>query len=242
MQAGEGIRTMRQTAFLLRLSLVLGLIGCRGTEPAKPPSELETAQKSFGDMAGKIEAALQADKFTLAPDTSIIYVTAHKDEKVPVKGSLNFTTGGLDLAASAKLAASLTVDLESYDSGLPLRNGRVRQLFFNSDKPDFAKATLVIDAIGEEEVKKLRGDQKLEKVPVTGTLTFHGESKSVKAVLDVGYTWGGRLSVKTATPIVFKISEWQLLDNLEAMMAACGHLKVDDVVTLDVTAEFSPAP
>lgn len=216
--------------------------GCGQTPAGKEDPAPETHAKSLAEMQAEMETALKAEKFTLIPNTAIIYVTALKDEKVPVKGSLNLTQGSLDLTASAQPAATLTVDLESYDSGLPLRNERVRKLFFNSDKPDLAQATFTSDGIAVKDVQKLRAELQLAGVAVSGTLSFHGESHKIQTTLDIGYTWGGTLSVKTATPIVFKISTWQLLDNLKAMMAACGHLKIDDGVMLDVTAEFLPVP
>jgi polyisoprenoid-binding protein YceI len=234
---------MRSAVILLVLLGFTGFFsGCKGAENAPQGGGSPPVEKNLADSVEALQKALTADRFTLALDSSIIYVTARKDEKVPVKGSLNFGSGMLDLSAGAKPAATLSVDLESYDSGLAIRNERVRKLFFNSDQLGFAKATLTIDTILAEAVQKLRADQKLEKTPVTGTLTFHGESKSIKASLDLTYTWGGRLVVRSAEPLQFKISDWALAENLKTRMTACGHQKVDDVVMFEVNAEFSPAP
>lgn len=230
----------RTLGLVLLVAISMGSSGCGKAPVGKDGPAPEAHTKSPAEVQAEMDTVLKTDKFTLAPGTSIIYAIARKDGKVPVTGSLNLTAGSLDFAAGAKPAATLTVDLESYDSGLPLRNERVRHLFFNSDQPDLAKATFSSDGIAVEDVQKLRAEQKLAGVAVSGTLSFHGESHKMQTTLDIAYTGDARLSVKTSTPIAFKISDWQLADNLKAMMMACGHLSVDDIVSLDITAEFSP--
>lgn len=222
----------KSSLFTVLLMLTLPTFGC-----SKPAGD-STPTPVDAKPVIKAEDVLKNDAFTASLNTSILYLTTLKDGGIPVKGSLNIAQGSLDLSGKSSPALSLTIDLESFDSGLPLRNERVRQIFFNSDKKEFSTAVLTVDSFPADVVKKLRDEKGLTEVIVDGNLDFHGKKQKLSVKLGVSVTPAGRLAVKSVTPVEVKISDWPLADNLKSLMQVCGHQKIDNVVTVDVNVEF----
>lgn len=194
----------------------------------------------LGDTATKTvspDEVLKNDKFQVYKPTSVIYLTTIKDSAIPVKASLGFAEGTLQLA-SADAFLALTVDLESFDSGLPLRNDRVRKIFFNSDKKEMSQAIFKIAALPGDALAKLKADKELKDYSLEGELDFHGVKKNITAKLNASITPAGRIAVKSVQPLEIKISDFSLSENLKSMIQVCGHLGIDDLVKLDVAVEF----
>lgn len=122
-----------------------------------------------------------------------------------------------DPAAPEKTAASMQVDVTSFDLGDPEYNKEVQKPeWFNSTK--FAQATFVTQSV------RALGPDKLE---ATGTLTIKGVAQPVKvpvAVKQVGATrsFSGELPIKR---LVFKIGE--------------GEWSATDMVADDVKIKFT---
>jgi hypothetical protein len=183
--------------------------------------------------------ALAAKEFTVALNASTLYVTTIKDAGIPVKATINLASGRLSLAGvSEQPALDLEIDLSTFNSGMELRDGRVRQIFFNADQADFKTAHLVVAALPTGSVEKLKAEKKILNVPVSADFTLHGKTQKISGAVTAFFNKKGRLQIKTAEPFVIKISEWTLSENLEKLKAICGHQIIADEVKVDIDWQF----
>lgn len=191
------------------------------------------------DSDSVLSQALAATKFVIVPNASTLYVTTVKDAGIPVKATINLASGELSLAGQGAL--DVQVDLSTFNSGLELRDSRVRQLLFNADQEGFKTAHLVVTNLPAGSVEKLKSEKKILNVPVSADFTLHGKTQKISGTMTVFFNKKGRLQIKTAKPFAIKISEWALSENLEKLKVICGHQSIEDVVNIDVDWQFEPA-
>ncbi len=165
---------------------------------------------------------------------SKLTLTMVKDRVSPVNATLTMRDGALALDGAT---ARLSVDLDTFDSDIAIRNERVRNLFFETSAIGWESADLSF-ALPSEVVAKLRADKRVSHVPLEGTLKVHGGTSKLPVIVDAGDE-GGKIWVKSSSPIVVKISDLGLGDNLRRLNAICMHDSIDDIVKVDVSLEFS---
>lgn len=193
------------------------------------------------EKAGKIDVvkALQTGLFRVAENASLLTVEVIKDEKIPVKASLNLVGGTMDLQALDKLA-ELSIDVMSFDSGLLERDFRVTSVFFGNGKEKNPPILLKINPLSPETVSRLRSNQKLENIGITGDLSFNNVSIPFSTQVNAGFTDKGRFFVENTAPILVRISSLNLSENLKRLMELCGHKSVSDEVKVGGHFEFIP--
>jgi hypothetical protein len=152
-------------------------------------------------------------------------------------GTLSLRDGAVSLDATPP-SARLSIDLDSFDSGIPLRNERVRNIFFETSAIGWESAELGIPSIPGDVVTALRTKRLASHATLGATLRVHGHASPVTLTVDAGYADDGRLWVKTTSPAQVKISELGLTDNLHRLSAICMHDSIDDVVTVTVDLQF----
>lgn len=187
-----------------------------------------------------VQKALETGAFKVIRAASAIKVRTIKNGNMPVLGSLNIKTGRLNINPGAKSLLELVIDMTSWDSGLTVRDDRIVQIFFESTVDRNQVALFKVNSVSAESIAKLKKDKKLDGLSVQGTLSFHGVSIPVDAVLNVSFNQIGRLVVTSAKPIAIKISDLKMNETLKRLIIICNHQSVDDVVTLNVHLEFEP--
>lgn len=186
-----------------------------------------------------LSQALAATEFTVALNASTLYVTTVKDAGIPVKATVNLASGGLSLAtAEGQPALDLQIDLNTFNSGLELRDDRVRRFFFNADQEAFKTARLVVAALPMGSSEKLKLEKKILNVPVSADFTLRGKTQKISGMVNVFFNKQGRLQIKTAKPFAIKFSELALSENLEKLKVICGHQSIADDVKVDVDWQF----
>ncbi len=175
----------------------------------------------------------------LASSHVSLSVIKDRDLTAPVTARLSLVDGAVALA-SATPSAHLTLDLDSFDSGIPIRNERVRNLFFETSSRGWDTAEISIPSIPSDVVTALRSARHVENAHLEGHLRVHGHTAGVALVVDASYADDGRLSVKTSSPAEVKISDLGLRDNQRRLSAVCMHDSIDDVVKIEAVLEFSP--
>lgn len=187
-----------------------------------------------------VEQVLQKGAFQLVVDASLITVGTVKDGSIPVKGSLNLKQGFLNLNADARSLFEAVIAFTSWDSGLVLRDDRVRRIFFGTDEVKNQSGVFLAKQLSPQIIEKFKQDQKLPAVTAEGTITFGGVNVPVLAQLSAEFNEKQRLVVKTLEPFTLKISDLKLTENLKKLMVVCAHQSVDDVVAVEVYLEFEP--
>jgi len=182
---------------------------------------------------GDAPADIEKSRVTLA-------MVKDRDIANPVIGRLLLRDGALSLASSAAGSAKLVMDLDTFESTIPIRNERVRNIFFETSGLGWDTAELVVPAIGVDVVKALGDKRHVEGVALDGTLKVHGRTVKVTMRVDARYGEDGRLFVKTTAPVEVKVSDLGLTDNLHRLSQICMHDSIDDVVKIEAALEFTP--
>ncbi len=122
-------------------------------------------------------------------------------------------SGGMD--ASGKV--SLSIDLASIDSGIGIRDDRMRQMLWN------VKATPMATFSAQLPSEVLRQVGSVgQPVEVAGQLEMAGQAKLLVAKLMVTPTAGGQLLVSTVQPVVVNANDFGLKNGVEALREAVG--------------------
>jgi polyisoprenoid-binding protein YceI len=122
-------------------------------------------------------------------------------------------SGGMDVSGKV----TLNVDLASVDTGIEIRDDRLRTLLWN------VKATpqAVFSAQLPANVVQQAGAAG-QPIEVQGELRLVGQAKPVSASLNVTRVAGDKLLVTTRNPVVINSNDFGLRDGVEALRASVG--------------------
>ncbi len=162
-----------------------------------------------------------------------------KDVKNPVVGRMLLDDGSVALSSPAP-SAHLLVDIDTLDTGVPIRNERVRNIFFETSNVGWDTIDVTIPTLPAAVVSALHGQRHVEQAKLDATLKLHGRKVMTVLTVDASYSDDGRLTVKTSTPAQVKISDFGLGDNLRRLSSICMHDSIDDVVNVEVSLQFLP--
>jgi polyisoprenoid-binding protein YceI len=123
-------------------------------------------------------------------------------------------TGGVDAAG----AVVLEIDLASVDTGVPIRDDRMRTMLFNVAANPNARFSANVDP---GLVKGLAIGGAID-VDAAGQLRLAGQSRDVKAPLRVARLSTGALQVSTRSPLVVDLSGFGLKPGVEALREIMG--------------------
>jgi polyisoprenoid-binding protein YceI len=118
-------------------------------------------------------------------------------------------TGGLDAAGQIKLV----IDLASVDTGVEIRDERMRTMLWNIKATPQATFSATLSA---ENLSKLSADSASD-IDVAGQLELAGQTKPVNAKLRAMRMSGGKIMVTTRAPIIVNSNDYGLKAGVEAM-------------------------
>ncbi len=168
---------------------------------------------------------------------SKLHLVIIKDHVTPVPATLSMRDGAVALDGSPP-KAHLSVDLDTFDSEIAIRNERVRNILFETSAIGWESAELAFD-LPADLIAKLRADKKITGAKLEGSLKVHGGTSKLPVTIDAGWE-GAKLWVKSVGPVDVKVSDLGLTDNLHRLNAICMHDGIDDVVKVDVSLVFTP--
>jgi len=216
---------------LLLVAFGLGATSC-DKKPAPPPetrpATLVSARPRPDLKPGEIGVDLAKSKLSLK-------VIKDHDAKTPVVATVGLRDGAIQLTAGT---ARLSVDLDTIESGIPLRNERVRGVFLETSGVGWETAELTIAKIPDEVLATLRDKKQVNRATIEGELKLRGATSKVSFLANAGYSTGGVLWVKSAEPMELKISDLGLSENLKKLSTLCQHDSIDDAVKIDINLEF----
>lgn len=118
-------------------------------------------------------------------------------------------TGGMDNAGQIKLV----IDLASVDTGVEIRDERMRTMLWNIKATPQATFTAKLSA---DDLAKLSNDTASD-IDVAGQLELAGQTKPVNAKLRATRMSGGKIMVATRAPIIINSNDYGLKAGVEAM-------------------------
>jgi polyisoprenoid-binding protein YceI len=164
-------------------------------------------------------------------NSSLSFVSVKKDSVGEV---MHFTklNGSLDNAGKAVLSVALA----SVETGVPIRDERMRDLLFQVAQYPTATFQGTIDMKTVAGLKS--GDQ--VHVPVKGELSLHGTSAEITADTLATKLADGRLSVVTTQPVIINTGKFGLNAGVQKLMELAGLPAISKAVPVTFALTFTP--
>ncbi len=139
------------------------------------------------------------------------------------------------LSGSVKQSrATVSIDLTSVESGIGIRNERMKSMLF--DVSQFATATITADISGLDTNSLNIGDMIAATVPLT--LDLHGVKKELKTdVIVIALNDG--LLVTSRSPVIVKAADFGLLAGIEALREAAKLPSIAQSVPVSFQLRFT---
>jgi len=130
--------------------------------------------------------------------------------------------------------AELSIDLNSVDTGIPVRDERMKSMLF--DISSFATATLKTQ-LDPTLLKKVKKGEVLA-TELDAQLTLHGIEKSIKAPVIIARTADGSLLVSSSEPVLINADQFDLSAGVEKLREVAGLKSIEAVVPVSFTLTF----
>nr|ACR23656.1 cellulase [bacterium enrichment culture clone CelA10] len=157
------------------------------------------------------------------------FVTTKNTHNVEVH---NFTTINGNISAAG--VATLTIDLSTVNTGVALRDERMRGLLF--DVTNFPSATVTV-AVPATLISSLAVGQSAT-TDISASLNLHGVTGAITTKVSVQKLSANRVLVQSLSPILVKAGDYALTDGVEALRAAVGIASISVAVPVDFALVF----
>lgn len=178
------------------------------------------------------EAPLPAGAWQLAADQSRVAFVSVKAGDVGEAHSF----GKIDGAVAADGAVALTIDLASVQTGIDVRDQRMRDMLFETASFPQAKLSAKIDPAALQALKP--GERKAMRVPLT--VDLHGTTNTIEARLMVTRLDGDSVLVETAAPLIIDASAVGLGEGVEKLRAIANLPAISTAVPVTASLVFTP--
>jgi OOP family OmpA-OmpF porin len=169
-----------------------------------------------------------ASGWTLDPASSTLTYQSVKKNTIVETNKIRNITG----AISPEGDATVEFDLNSVDTGIDLRNVRMRFLFFETFKYPTATLTAKLDPAAFADLPAKRR----MTVTLPFALDLHGVKKDLEAQVVVTMLTDSMVSVASQTPISINVDDFGLLPNVEKLQQAANVSSI--LPTATVTFDF----
>ncbi|MDX8500480.1 OmpA family protein [Mesorhizobium sp. VK4C] len=173
-------------------------------------------------------AANAAPNWTLDPSASVLTYQSVKKNTIVETNKIRNITGTLSAAGDAKV----NFDLNSVDTGVDLRNVRMRFLFFETFKYPTAELTAKVDPAAFADLPTKRRI----KATLPFRLNLHGVDKDLEAGIVVTMISDTQVSVASEAPVAVHVEDFGLLPNVDKLQQAANVTNI--VPTASVSFDF----
>ena len=161
-----------------------------------------------------------------ATESYLNFVTTKNIHVVEVS---NFTN--ISGAISATGVATLTIDLDSVNTSIDLRNERMRDLLFQTT--NFPTATATLNLPSGLLANLAVGDT--SEIQITASLNLHGVTAPVTTKVSVQRLSATRILVQNLSPVIVNAPDYSLTSGVEALRAAVTIGSISTAVPVDFT-------
>ena len=155
-----------------------------------------------------------AQNWTLDAAASKLTYQSVKKNTVVETNSIRNISGSL----TADGQANVVFDLDSVDTGIDLRNVRMRFLFFETFKYPKAEITAKVDPAAFADLPSKR--RMTSKLPFV--LSLHGVDKALEAEVVVTMITDSMVSIASERPVAVNAADFGLLPNIEKLQIAAN--------------------
>ncbi len=161
--------------------------------------------------------------------SSLSFVSIKKDTVAEVH-----TFESLSGSVGEDGAVKIDIALSSVDTGISIRDERMRKMLFETEL--FPKAVVVGD-IDMKQFSQLEVGQLLEK-DLQLKLSLHGNSKQFNAKIVVVKLDSDRFLVSTTRPIIIKAADFELVKGIEALRTVASLPSISTAVPVTFKLVF----
>lgn len=147
------------------------------------------------------------------------------------------TFGNLEGAVDAAGRVRLTIELESVDTAIEIRDERMREMLFET--ADYPTATLVA-TVDTEALDGLAVGESVDMV-TEGQLQLHGTSTSVTVSMTVARLSESRVLAVSRAPLIVNASQVGLLEGVERLREVAGLPSISPAVPVTFVLAFDRA-
>jgi len=210
-------------------------------DPAYIPGDFAQADKFaarnayYQTKATLVEGFTGAEAVTLG--TGEVTFKIAKNETASVLGYFREYLGVLTLGAAGPERMEMILNINSLETGVPGRNGRILDLFFESMKPELGTADVVFDQFEVPGVWESWALGETRSVAASGNLTLDGVTRPVSARLSVirqGTSW----KVESEAPLMLNPSDFEFGNRIYDLMKSCNHKSIGNAVEIKVKLEL----
>lgn len=214
------------------------LLACDpGPQPTMPP---QTEQQQAQQEPAQEPAPPDVRQASITAGTIGLISVKNGDVEVPARFETVTGDVSLDLGDLNRSSGTVTVDLSSWNSDLPLRDERMKTTFFQvEDKPTQVSFTLTgiaepsgpLSDIGSKATGKARGK-----------LDWRGLPLELEVPVQVERQAADSFAVTTPTPFSISIEALGMNQPLAKLIKVCEHESVADAVQVSLDLQLGPAP
>ncbi len=168
--------------------------------------------------------------WSLDNETSNIHFVSTKKCVVGEVHQFNKLSGSISKGGQAEV----NIDLSSVDTGIGIRDTRMKAMLFNVEK--FAQANIRAN-IDTKKLTALKPGETYEET-VKVTLSLHGHEKSLSALLRIVKLANNSVLVSSVKPIVIKASDFKLGDGIEKLKQAAALPSISGAVPVSIDLTF----
>jgi polyisoprenoid-binding protein YceI len=176
-----------------------------------------------------LAAPAQAD-WVLNSERSRLSFVSTKAVNVAEVHGISDLSGGI--AADGK--ADIMIGLTSVDTGIELRDDRMRDMLFETDRFGLANVSATVDAA---KIDRLGPGDSTEMI-LEANLSLHGVSRPVQIELVVVRSGDSRLVATSAKPVVINAPDFGLGAGVEALREVAGLPSISLAVPVSFVLTF----
>jgi polyisoprenoid-binding protein YceI len=168
--------------------------------------------------------------WTLNGDESTLSFISTKAVNVAEIHKFTTVTGGVDDTGNV----TVSIALASVDTGIEIRDDRMREMLFDTENYSFAMMTAQVNMTMLDELAP--GESKT--MAVEGELALHGQSTPMTFEVVVARMSDGNLLVMSQKPVVVNAPLFNLSDGVEALREIAGLPSISAAVPVSFVLSF----
>lgn len=227
-----------ERAVVLLMAVCIGSVSAGVASRAEESANLSSAPETIHLAAAtRPPASAPADFFSqgwrLNPRLSHVYMQSVKKNLIFETHKFTVVEGRIDEDGKV----SIMIELASLETGIDVRNVRMRFLFFETFKFPTAKVTATLDKAALQDLLI----KNRVAITLRFTLNLHGVEKEIEAPVVVTRIIDNAVSVATVKPIIIRAADFELTAGIARLAEAAGGFLIAPAASISFDLIFEGA-
>ncbi len=230
-------------------SLTFGFQGTKGAAAAEVPvltgslcGAVTSSSASVSSVTSSVSSSLVSSSVASSSSSAAVAPWALNTTDSYLNFATTKNTHNLEMHSFATLSgeissagvATLTIDLNSVNTSVALRDQRMRDLLFETATYPTATVTVAVPATL---INGLAVGQTAE-TDISASLNLHGVTGAITTKVSVQKLSSSRVLVQSLAPVLVKAGDYSLTNGVEALRAAVGIASISVAVPVDFALVF----